>query len=42
MKTKDMALHKEGTAEGYLGIDIQRNRDTIILRMVSQSRSSKH
>ncbi len=27
MKTEDVALHKEGTTEGYLGIDIQR-RDT--------------
>ncbi len=29
METKDVALHKEDTAEGYLGIDIQRNRDRI-------------
>jgi hypothetical protein len=29
MKTEDVALHKEGTAEGYLGKDIQRNGDTI-------------
>ncbi len=25
MKTEDVALHKEGTAEGYLGVDIQRD-----------------
>ncbi len=25
MKTEDVALNKEGTAEGYLGIDIQPN-----------------
>jgi hypothetical protein len=30
MKTKDVALYKEGTAEGYLGVDIQCNGDTII------------
>ncbi len=29
MKTEDLALHKEGTAEGYLCTDIQCNRDTI-------------
>ncbi len=29
MKTEDVALHKEGTAEGYLGVDIQCNQDTI-------------
>jgi hypothetical protein len=25
MKTEDVALHKEGTAKGYLGVDIQQN-----------------
>jgi hypothetical protein len=25
MKTEDAALHKGGTAEGYLGVDIQCN-----------------
>ncbi len=30
IKTKDVALHTEGTAEGYLGVDIQRNGDTIM------------
>ncbi len=29
MKTEDVALHNEGTAEGYLGVDIQRSRDTV-------------
>jgi hypothetical protein len=29
MKTEDMALHKEGTAEGYLGVDIQRHEKQI-------------
>ena len=24
MKTEDVALHEEGTAEGYLGVDIQQ------------------
>jgi hypothetical protein len=25
MKQEDVALHKEGTAESYLGVDIQRD-----------------
>jgi hypothetical protein len=25
MKTEDVALHKEGSAEGYLGVDVQHN-----------------
>ncbi len=29
IKTEDVALHKEGTAEGYLGVDIQRNGNQI-------------
>ncbi len=29
MKTEDVALHKEGTAEGYLGVDIQRDGNKI-------------
>jgi hypothetical protein len=27
MKNEDVALHREGTAEGYLGVDIQYNGD---------------
>jgi hypothetical protein len=30
MKAEDVALHKEGTAEGYLGVDIQRDGQKII------------
>ncbi len=30
MKTEDFKLHKEGTAEGYLGVDIQQDGNTII------------
>ncbi len=26
LKSNDIALHKEGTAEGYLGVDIQKER----------------
>jgi hypothetical protein len=29
MKTEDVALHKEGTAEGYLGVDIQQHENQI-------------
>ncbi len=29
IKTEDVAFHKDGTAEGYLGVDIQCNGDTI-------------
>jgi hypothetical protein len=32
MKKDDVALHKEGTAEGYLGVDIQYEHDTITLK----------
>jgi hypothetical protein len=30
MRTEDVALHKEGTAKGYLGVDIQRDGQKII------------
>ena len=32
MKNNDIALHKEGTAEGYLGVDIQRDGHNIMLK----------
>jgi hypothetical protein len=32
LKNDDIALHKEGTAEGYLGVDIQRDGNNIILK----------
>jgi hypothetical protein len=32
MKQEDVALHREGTAEGYLGVDIQREGNSITLR----------
>jgi hypothetical protein len=32
LKNNDIALHKEGTAEGYLGVDIQRDGDDITLK----------
>jgi hypothetical protein len=31
LKKDDISLHKEGTAEGYLGVDITRNSGTITL-----------
>jgi hypothetical protein len=31
LKKNDISLHKEGTAEGYIGVDITKNRDTITL-----------
>ena len=31
LKQDDIALHKEGTVEGFLGVDIQRNGDKITL-----------
>ncbi len=31
LKKDDTSLHKEGTAEGYLGVDITQNGDTITL-----------
>jgi hypothetical protein len=34
MKTEDMALHKEGTAEGYLGGDIQRHENQITFMQI--------
>jgi hypothetical protein len=30
MKTEDVALHKEGVAKGFLGVDIQRDGKKII------------
>ncbi len=32
LKKKDVALHKEGTAEGYLGVDIKRKGSLITLQ----------
>jgi hypothetical protein len=32
LKNDDVALHKEGTAEGYLGVDIQREGVNILLK----------
>ena len=32
LKNDDIALHKEGTAEGYLGVDIQREGVNILLK----------
>jgi hypothetical protein len=32
MQTDDVALHKEGTAEGYLGVDIQHENGSITLK----------
>jgi hypothetical protein len=32
LKNNNIALHKEGTAEGYLGVDIQRDGDNITLK----------
>ncbi len=32
LKNDNIALHKEGTAEGYLGVDIQRDGDNISLK----------
>ena len=32
LKNNNIALHKEGTAEGYLSVDIQRDRDNITLK----------
>ncbi len=34
MKTKDVAQHKEGTAEGYLGVDIQRDGNKITFTQI--------
>ncbi len=32
LKNDNIALHKEGTAEGYLGVDIQRDGNNIMLK----------
>ncbi len=32
MKSEDVALHREGTAEDYLGVDIQREGETVTLK----------
>jgi hypothetical protein len=32
LKNDNIALHKEGIAEGYLGVDIQRDGDNILLK----------
>jgi hypothetical protein len=32
LKNDDISLHKEGTAEGYLGVDIQREGGNVILK----------
>ena len=34
MKTEDVALHKEGTAEGYLGVAIQRHENQITFTQI--------
>ncbi len=34
MKTEDVKLHKEGTAEGYLGVDIQQDSNTITFAQI--------
>jgi hypothetical protein len=34
MKTEDVALHKEGTAEGYLGVDIQQHENQITFTQI--------
>jgi hypothetical protein len=34
MKTEDMALHKEGTAEGYLGVDVQQHENQITFTQI--------
>ncbi len=34
MKTKDIALHKVGTAEDYLGVDIQRDSNKITFTQI--------
>jgi hypothetical protein len=34
MKTEDMALHKKGTVEGYLGLNIQRDGNTITFTQI--------
>jgi hypothetical protein len=34
MKTEDVALHKEGTAEGYLGVEIQQHENQITFMQI--------
>jgi hypothetical protein len=34
MKTEDVALHKEGTTKGYLGVDIKRDRKKTIFTQI--------
>jgi hypothetical protein len=34
MKTKDVALYKEGTAEIYLGVDIQQHENQITFTQI--------
>jgi hypothetical protein len=34
MRTEDVALHKEGTAEGYLGVAIQRHENQITFTQI--------
>ncbi len=34
MKTEDVALHKEGTAEGYLGVAIQQHENQITFTQI--------
>jgi hypothetical protein len=34
MKTEDVALHKEGTADGYLGVDIQQHENQITFTQI--------
>ena len=38
LQKDDISLHKEGTAEGYLGVDISRDGDKIILRQEGLTR----
>jgi hypothetical protein len=40
LKSDDIALHKEGTAEGYLGVDIQKEERKITL--ILQEGLTKH
>jgi hypothetical protein len=42
MKTEDVALHKEGTAEGYLAVDIQRDGQKIILTQAGLTLDTKY
>jgi hypothetical protein len=40
MKTEDVKLHKEGTAEGYLGVDIQRDGNIITFTQIASLNAS--